>query len=60
MAQSVLPLGPEEKIEAIIDTRDYETSRYLVMVTKNGQAKKTQFKGVRLAESDIGGHQARR
>ena len=44
MAQSVLPLGPEEEIEAIIDTRDYETSRYLVMVTKNGQAKKTEFK----------------
>ncbi len=44
MAQSVLPLGPEETIEAIIDTRDYETSRYLVMVTKKGQAKKTEFK----------------
>ena len=44
MAQSVLPLGPEEKVEAIIDTRDYETSRFLVMVTKNGQAKKTEFK----------------
>ena len=44
MAQSVLPLGPEETIEAIIDTRDYETGRYLVMVTKKGQAKKTEFK----------------
>lgn len=44
MAQSVLPLGPEEKIQAIIDTRDYETGRYLVMVTKKGQAKKTEFK----------------
>ncbi len=44
MAQSVLPLEPEEKIQAIIDTRDYETGRYLVMVTKNGQAKKTEFK----------------
>ncbi len=43
MAQAVLPLDPEEKIQAIIDTRDYETGRYLVMVTKNGQAKKTEF-----------------
>jgi DNA gyrase subunit A len=43
MAQSVLPLEPEETIQAVIDTRDYETGRYLVMVTKNGQAKKTEF-----------------
>lgn len=44
LAQSVLPLGPEETVQAIIDTRDYETGRYLVMVTKKGQAKKTEFK----------------
>jgi DNA gyrase subunit A len=44
LAQSVLPLGPEEVIQAVIDTRDYETSRYLVMVTRNGLAKKTEFK----------------
>ncbi|HEX6286469.1 MAG TPA: DNA gyrase C-terminal beta-propeller domain-containing protein, partial [Acidimicrobiia bacterium] len=44
MAQSVLPIGPDESIEAVIDTRDYETGRYLVMVTRNGQAKKTEFK----------------
>ncbi|HEX2154184.1 MAG TPA: DNA gyrase subunit A [Acidimicrobiia bacterium] len=44
LAQSVLPLDPEERIEAVIDTRDYETNRYLVMVTKHGQAKKTEFK----------------
>ena len=44
LAQAVLPLGPEEKVQAIIDTRDYETGRYLVMVTKKGQAKKTEFK----------------
>ena len=43
MAQSVLPLEPDETIQAVIDTRDYETGRYLVMVTKNGQAKKTEF-----------------
>jgi DNA gyrase subunit A len=44
LAQSVLPLEPEERIEAVIDTRDYETKRYLVMVTQLGQAKKTEFK----------------
>lgn len=44
LAQSVLPLEPEERIEAIVDTRDYETARYLVMVTKSGQVKKTEFK----------------
>ncbi len=44
MAQSVLPLEPNERIEAIVDTRDYETARYLVMVTKKGQVKKTEFK----------------
>ena len=44
LAQSVLPLEPEERIQSIIDTRDYETARYLVMVTKHGQAKKTEFK----------------
>ncbi|MEA1902788.1 MAG: DNA gyrase subunit A [Actinomycetota bacterium] len=44
LAQSVLPLGPEETVQAIIDTRDYETGRFLVMVTKKGQAKKTEFR----------------
>jgi DNA gyrase subunit A len=44
LAQAVLPLGPEEVVQSIIDTRDYETGRYLVMVTRNGQAKKTEFK----------------
>jgi DNA gyrase subunit A len=44
LAQAVLPLEPDERIEAIIDTRDYETSRYLVMVTKLGTAKKTLFR----------------
>src|SRR5690606_23247779 len=62
LAQAVLPLGPEEVIQAVIDTRDYETSPYLVMVTRKGQAKKTEFKeyesrnqtlvAMRLAEDD--------
>lgn len=43
LAQAVLPLEPDERIEAVVDTRDYETSKFLVMVTKNGVAKKTPF-----------------
>jgi DNA gyrase subunit A len=62
LAQAVLPLGPDEIIQAVIDTRNYETSRYLVMVTRRGQAKKTEFKeydsrnqtlvAIRLADDD--------
>ena len=44
LVQSVMALGPDERIEAVIDTRDYETARYLVMATKLGQVKKTEFK----------------
>ncbi|MFQ5947510.1 MAG: DNA gyrase subunit A, partial [Acidimicrobiia bacterium] len=43
LAQSVLPLAPDESIEAIVDTRDYETARYLVIATRLGQVKKTKF-----------------
>ncbi|MGH8912011.1 MAG: DNA gyrase subunit A, partial [Acidimicrobiia bacterium] len=44
LAQAVLPLLPDERIEAVIDTRNYETSRFLVMVTRQGTAKKTLFR----------------
>jgi DNA gyrase subunit A len=40
---NLLPLGLDERIQAIIDTRDYETSRYLFFATKQGQVKKTKF-----------------
>jgi DNA gyrase subunit A len=40
---NLLPLQPGETIEAIIDTRDYETNRFLFFATKNGQVKKTKF-----------------
>ncbi len=40
---NLLPLQPDERIEAIIDTRDYETSRYLFFCTRLGQVKKTLF-----------------
>ena len=38
---NLLPLTPDEHIEAVIDTRDYETNRYLFFATKLGQVKKT-------------------
>jgi DNA gyrase subunit A len=40
---NLLPLQPDEKIQAIIDTRDYETNRFLFFTTKQGQVKKTKF-----------------
>ncbi|MEO6627723.1 MAG: DNA gyrase subunit A [Aquihabitans sp.] len=40
---NLLPLQPDEKIRAIIDTRDYETNQYLFFATRNGQVKKTRF-----------------
>ena len=44
LAHAVLPIEPDERIQAIIDTRDYETVKYLVMVTQQGKVKKTEFK----------------
>src|SRR5205814_8474850 len=38
---NLLPLQPDERIQAIIDTRDYETSRFLFFASKRGQVKKT-------------------
>jgi DNA gyrase subunit A len=40
---NLLQLQPDERIQALIDTRDYETNRYLFFATKHGQVKKTAF-----------------
>jgi DNA gyrase subunit A len=40
---NLLQLQPGERIQAIIDTRDYETHRYLFFATRQGQVKKTKF-----------------
>jgi len=40
---NLLPLQDGETIRAIIDTRDYETNRYLFFATANGRVKKTRF-----------------
>jgi len=38
---NLLQLDPDEQIQAIIDTRDYETHRYLLFATRGGVVKKT-------------------
>ena len=40
---NLLRLSPDEKIQTIIDTRDYESHRYLFFVTRKGIVKKTMF-----------------
>ena len=40
---NLLSLAPNERIQAIVDTRDYETSKFLFFVTKKGIVKKTRF-----------------
>ena len=40
---NLLQLESDEKIQAIIDTRDYETNRYLFFATRMGRVKKTLF-----------------
>ena len=38
-----LLLQPDERIQAIIDTRDYESNRFLFFATRSGRVKKTRF-----------------
>ncbi len=40
---NLLPLQPDEKIQAIIDTRDFAGERFLFFATRNGTVKKTAF-----------------
>ena len=40
---NLLPIGPEERIEAVIDTRTYEDGAFLFFVTSNGMVKKTKM-----------------
>ena len=40
---NLLQLDPEETVMAVVDTRDYETMRYLLFVTREGVVKKTAF-----------------
>ena len=40
---NLLPLAPDERIEAIVGTRDFASDHYLVFATRQGQVKKTAF-----------------
>jgi DNA gyrase subunit A len=40
---NLLPLASDERIQALIDTREFPTDRYLMFATKLGQVKKTTF-----------------
>jgi len=40
---NLLPLQPNERIQAIIDTRDFAGERFLFFATRNGTVKKTAF-----------------
>jgi DNA gyrase subunit A len=41
---NVVPMRPEDGVAAVIDTRDYESYRYLLIATKGGMVKKTLFR----------------
>jgi DNA gyrase subunit A len=40
---NLLPLEVDERIQALIDTREFPSDRYLLFATKAGQVKKTTF-----------------
>jgi DNA gyrase subunit A len=40
---NMLPLDPDERIQALIDTREFPSDRYLLFATRAGQVKKTTF-----------------
>ena len=40
---NLLELQADERIQTVIDTRDYETSRFLFFATRQGRVKKTLF-----------------
>ena len=40
---NLLSLQESERIQAVIDTRDYETNRYLFFATANGRVKRTKL-----------------
>jgi DNA gyrase subunit A len=41
---NVVPMRAEDRVAAVIDTRDYETYRFLLIATKRGMVKKTLFR----------------
>ena len=50
--RNLLPFAPEEGVAAVIDTRDFETHKYLVIATKKGIIKKTEFNAYNTSRRD--------
>lgn len=46
---NVLPLDPEEKVTAMLMTRDFREDEYLVMVTRNGTVKRLSMASIHTA-----------
>ena len=44
LLHNVLPMEQDERVQAVIDTRDYETAKFLNIVTEAGLIKRTKFK----------------
>ncbi len=40
---NLLPLAPDERIQTLIDTREFPSDRFLLFATRAGQVKKTTF-----------------
>jgi DNA gyrase subunit A len=40
---NLLPLAPDERVQAIVATRDFDSGGYLLFATKSGQVKKTSL-----------------
>jgi DNA gyrase subunit A len=40
---NLLPLAPGERVQALIDTKEFDADKYLFFATKQGQVKKTAF-----------------
>ncbi len=43
VAQAVLPLEPDERIQNMVDTKDFSEAGYLTVFTRKGVVKKTKF-----------------
>ena len=59
---NVLAMRPDEDIRAVFATRDYKEGRYLVLATRDGMVKKTEFAAYDTVLREAGTHrrQARR
>ncbi len=50
--RNLLPFGPDESVAQVLDTRDFETHRYLVIATRKGVIKKTLFNAYNSSRRD--------